>query len=237
MTTKEHDPARGPQGSNRPPARTQTPQDGPLAASRPPARTTKDELLDHEADGIREFDNALPRWWLYGFYFTIAFAVVYMINYHVLPTPWFGKPGMAAEYRAELDAARKSAPTPTPLGSATAALAVLTDGPNLAKGRAIFENTDNVCSSCHRPDLGGMVGPNLTDDHWLHGCSVQEVVVSIKNGYPLKGMMPFGTGKPLNDEQLLQLASYVISKHGSSPANPKPIDAGRDVVCERRGTP
>ena len=58
----------------------------------------RDELLDHDADGIREFDNALPRWWLYGFYLTIAFSIVYLVNYHVLPKPLFGHPGMVAEY-------------------------------------------------------------------------------------------------------------------------------------------
>jgi cytochrome c oxidase cbb3-type subunit 3 len=191
----------------------------------------RDELLDHEADGIREFDNALPRWWLYGFYFTIAFAVIYMANYHVMPIPVFGNAGMAAEYQAELHAARMVARAPTPVGSANSALVALTDEPSLAKGRTIFEGSDNVCSSCHRPDLGGMVGPNLTDDYWLHGCSVRDIVASIKTGYPLKGMMPFGTGKPLTDEQLLHVASYVMSKRGSSPAGPKPTEPERDVIC------
>jgi cytochrome c oxidase cbb3-type subunit 3 len=192
--------------------------------------TRRDELLDHEADGIREFDNALPRWWLYGFYFTIAFAVVYMVNYHVLAEPLFGKAGMVAEYDAEMEEARR-VEAAKPKADKVHALKALTDPESLAKGRAVFEGADNVCSSCHRPDLGGMVGPNLTDKYWLHGCSLDQVVESIEDGYPLKGMMPFGTGKPLTEEQLVQVASYVLSKQGSSPAGPKPMDPERDKAC------
>jgi cytochrome c oxidase cbb3-type subunit III len=191
----------------------------------------RDELLDHDADGIREFDNALPRWWLYGFYFTIAFAVVYLVNYHVLPTPMFGKPGMIAEYQAEVLAAEADAATRTPAASARVATAALSDAASLEKGRVIFEGPDNVCSSCHRPDLGGLVGPNLTDEHWLHGCSVEEIITSIKVGYPLKGMLPFGTGKPITDEQVLLVASYVMSRRGETPPNPKAIEPERDKVC------
>ena len=188
----------------------------------------RDELLDHEADGIREFDNALPRWWLYGFYFTIAFAVVYTVNYHVLPQPLWGHAGMIAEYEAELAAA------PKPVGpdpAAAAALVALTAEADLAQGKALFEGPDNVCSSCHRPDLGGLIGPDLTDDKWIHGCSVGEIVTSIKTGYPRKGMLPYGTGKTLTDEQVLKVASYVMSKRGSNPVDPKPIDATREVDC------
>lgn len=192
---------------------------------------TRDELLDHDADGIREFDNALPRWWLYGFYFTIAFAVVYMLNYHVLATPLFGKPGMIAEYQAEVLAAEALAAARGPATTSAVATVALTDAASLEKGKAIFEGPDNVCSSCHRPDLGGLVGPNLTDDYWLHGCSMAEITTTIKTGYPLKGMLPFGTGKPLTDEQVLLVASYVKSRHGEAPPNPKPIEPERDKEC------
>ena len=171
----------------------------------------RDELLDHEADGIREFDNALPRWWLYGFYFTILVAALYMVNYQAAKT---------------VRAARGSA------AGAAVKLIALTDPPSLAAGKAIFEGPDNVCYSCHRPDLGGMIGPNLTDERWLHGCGVEAVVKSIKTGYPVKGMMPFGTGKALTDQQTLQVASYVISKLGSHPPNPKPSEPERDVDCK-----
>ena len=192
----------------------------------------RDELLDHEADGIREFDNDLPRWWLYSFYLTIALSVVYMLNYHVLPAPVLGKAGMVAEYEAEIDAAKAMlASRPGGTGAPGVQLVALTDGPSIEAGRALYEGADNVCSSCHRPDLGGMIGPNLADDHWLHGCSIEEVVASIRTGYPTKGMMPFGTTKALDDQQLLQLASYILSKRGSSPPEPKPIDAERDTLC------
>ncbi len=190
----------------------------------------RDALLDHEADGIREFDNALPRWWLYGFYFTIAFAAVYMLNYHLLPTPLWGHKGMIAEYEAELLATPQ--PAPVTASADGSALVPLTDPASLERGRAIFEGPDNVCSSCHRPDLGGLIGPNLTDDYWRHGCTTAAVVTSIAAGYPLKGMLPFGTGKQLTDQQVLEVASYIISKHGSSPANPKPIDVSDDVMCQ-----
>jgi cytochrome c oxidase cbb3-type subunit 3 len=189
----------------------------------------RDELLDHEADGIREFDNDLPRWWLYGFYLSIAFAVVYLVNFHVLPRPIVGHKGMLAEYQADLEAASKTAAL-HPVRTGAVAVA-LTDAASLAKGKSIFEGPDNVCFSCHRPDLGGLVGPNLTDDAWLHGCSIGEVVTSIKVGYPLKGMQPYGVGKPLTDQQVLEVASYILSRHGSNPANPKPIEPDRDKAC------
>lgn len=196
-----------------------------------PDKRGGDELLDHEADGIREFDNALPRWWLYGFYFTIAFAVVYMLNYHALPAPAFGKPGMIAEYHASIPAAEPTAAANTPGPASPVAALALSDAASLEKGRAIFEGPEHVCSSCHRPDLGGLIGPNLIDEHWLHGCSMQEIANSIKNGYPLKGMLPFGTGKSLTDEQVLLVASYIASRRGETPANPKPIEPERDRVC------
>jgi len=190
----------------------------------------RDELLNHDADGIREFDNALPRWWLYGFYFTIAFAVVYVLNYHVLARPLFGKATIAAEYEAEIAQASKSAKKPA---AGAGGLVLFTDQANLDKGKAIFESTTNLCFTCHRPDLGGMVGPNLTDDYWRHGCTIAEIVKNVTTGFPEKGMLPFGSGAKLSDEKLLQVVSYVVSKHGSNPPKPKTLDPSVDLPCKR----
>lgn len=195
-------------------------------------KPNRDELLDHDADGIREFDNALPRWWLYGFYFTIVFAGFYLVNYHLLPRPLIGRAGMVAEYQAELEAASRAAAARPHSAKTGVVVAALTDAASLEKGRAIFDGASNTCFACHRNDLGGLVGPNLTDDLWLHGCSIQDVMNSITIGYPLKGMVAFGTGKPLTDEQVQQVASYVLSKRGSSPSAPKPPDAERDKECK-----
>ena len=191
----------------------------------------KDELLGHEADGIREFDNALPRWWLYGFYFTIAFAVVYLVNYHVLAKPLVGHDGSAAEYQAEMaEAARRSDSTAG--GGPAATLAMLTDPASLAKGEEIFNGTRNLCHTCHRKDLGGVIGPNLTDNVWLHGCTATEMVRNVTTGFPAKGMLPFGSGQALTEQEVLQVVSYVASRRGSNPANPKAIDPDRDRDCK-----
>lgn len=191
-----------------------------------------DKLLDHEADGIHEFDNALPRWWLYGFYFTIAFAAIYLVNYHVLPRPLFGRAGMVAEYQAELEAASRATASRPHAARGTNVVAALIDPVSLNRGRAIFDSPDNTCFACHRTDLGGLIGPNLTDNRWIHGCSIQDVVTSITTGFPQKGMLPYGTGKVLTEEQVLQVASYVLSKRGSSPTAPKPPDEERDKPCK-----
>lgn len=188
------------------------------------------QLLEHEADGIREFDNALPKWWLYGFYFTIAFAVVYVVNYHVLSTPMWGKKSIALEYQAEMtEAARIAANRP---GGAKGKVA-FTDAENLAAGEAIFKGQRNLCHTCHRKDLGGLVGPNLTDDLWRHGCTVDELVGNVTTGFPPKGMLPFGSTQRLTDKELLQVVSFVISKHGSNPPNPKAVDPELDKPCTR----
>ncbi|MBL7998891.1 MAG: c-type cytochrome [Candidatus Kapabacteria bacterium] len=188
-----------------------------------------DKLLEHDADGIQEYDNALPRWWLYGFYFTIVFGVVYMFYYHS-----FGGPSSAQEYANEMSEAallyKRTAMSPS-------AMVAKSDAATLATGKAIFEGTNNACYTCHRNDMGGQVGPNLTDEYWLHGGSFSKVMESIKTGFLEKGMQPYGTGAKLNDEDLLAVASYVWSKRGSNPPEPKAIEPDRDKKYDLDGNP
>ena len=109
---------------------------------------------------------------------------------------------------------------------------VLKDAASLAAGKAIFTDTRSLCTTCHKADLGGLVGPNLTDGLWLHGCAPADIIKTIKTGYPERGMMPFGGGRVLNDRELLQVASYILSTRGTKPVNPKPADPARDKACQ-----
>lgn len=192
----------------------------------------RDELLDHEYDGIRELDNALPRWWLYGFYFTIAWSVVYIVNYHVLSTPVFGDASIVAEYEADVAAAAALAGPPATGGPmAGGDLAPRTDADALARGEEIFNSPTSACYACHRADLGGLIGPNLTDEYWIHGCSFAELVTNVTTGFPDRGMQPYGTGIRLTDDQIVDVVSFVVSRAGSNPPDPKSVDAERAVLC------
>ncbi|NKB69347.1 MAG: cytochrome-c oxidase, cbb3-type subunit I [Candidatus Latescibacteria bacterium] len=108
----------------------------------------------------------------------------------------------------------------------------LTEAADLAAGQAIFASPRNLCYTCHRLDLGGQVGPDLTDGNWLHGCDMGSIMSNIKRGFQHKGMLPYGSGKPLAVEELHQVASYILSKAGSNPASPKEPDLSRASPCD-----
>jgi cytochrome c oxidase cbb3-type subunit 3 len=170
-------------------------------------------LLDHSYDGIQEYDNPLPRWWVWIFWATIAFSVVYSFDV----TGRVKGPGRVKEYEAQLADAAKRWPAPTATIDA-AALASLASSPaSLAEGKKVFETT---CAACHRADGGGLIGPNLTDEYWLHGSSLTEIHHTISEGVLDKGMPNWG--KMLKPEQVNVVTVYVASLHDTHPKDPKP---------------
>ncbi|MBJ6111614.1 c-type cytochrome [Hymenobacter sp. BT523] len=180
----------------------------------------RDELLDHDYDGIHEFDNDLPPWWKYGFYATIVFAIGYVAYYHVLKTGQL----QGAEYAAEMQqAALLIAATPDDPNQVTTYTA-LTAPAELSSGKSLFMTN---CAPCHGASGEGKVGPNLTDEYWLHGGEVNHVYKTIKFGVNGKGMVAW-KGK-LSGKQILQVASYVLSLQGTKPANAKPPQGEKEA--------
>lgn len=173
----------------------------------------QDRLLDHDYDGIREYDNPMPRWWLWIFYASIAFVPVY----YLLPGNMGAGPGMVAEYEAEVAAYEASRPAAGDGGvSGETLLALVSDPTALANGKSLY---DMNCAVCHRADGGGLIGPNLTDDAWLHGSAPTAIHATIANGVLEKGMPPWD--RLLKPEQVNAVTAYVISLRGTNPPAPK----------------
>jgi cytochrome c oxidase cbb3-type subunit 3 len=175
----------------------------------------KDILLDHNYDGIQELDNNLPPWWKYGFYVTIVFAFVYLINYHVLKSGDL----QTAEYNKSMEAAHeaKEAYQKKSANSVTENnVKMITDQHELLEASAIFKEN---CVVCHGKLGEGGVGPNLTDEYWLHGGSIKDIFTTIKYGWPDKGMKSWQAD--LTPLKINELASYLKTLVGTNPPNGK----------------
>ena len=168
-------------------------------------------LMDHTVDGISELDNRLPRWWVWLFYITIGFSVVYLAYFHVI-----GVGISAAErYNDAMGIAVK--PTaPTEPVEATIPLDPTEDTEILARGETIFRTQ---CVTCHGPEGQGLIGPNMCDDYFKHGPNFEDCVHTIQNGVPVKGMIPWKT--VLKPDQIYAVANYSFRLRGTSPPNPK----------------
>jgi cytochrome c oxidase cbb3-type subunit 3 len=173
---------------------------------------TNDRLIsDHEYDGIRELDNDLPPWWKWLFYITIVFAIVYLVRLFVFEADDLVQ---QSEYNKEMAQAAIMAPSQSP--SETFEIKVLNDQTSIANGKAIF---DKICSVCHLADGGGLVGPNMTDDYWIHGNTIQDMFNTVTNGVLEKGMISYKD--QYSPQQRLEVLSFIITLHGTTPANPK----------------
>ena len=175
----------------------------------------KEKPLDHAYDGIQEYDNPLPGWWLATFYITIVFAVLYIGYYHVGSGP--GPHEELASDLAEIKAqASANTPKEPPL-TEEAMMAVYADAGRRDSGKKVFVEK---CASCHAVDGGGLIGPNLTDNFWIHGKGTMVDVASVvSEGVLDKGMPPWKT--MLKKDEIQNVVAYVHSLKGTKPANPK----------------
>jgi cytochrome c oxidase cbb3-type subunit 3 len=169
--------------------------------------------VDHDFDGITELDNRIPPWFNYLFYGSVVFGVGYFIHFHVM-----GGTLSAGEYEEQMAAAaiERRIVLANEGSIDENNIAVLTAADALAKGEANFQK---YCVSCHAKDGGGLVGPNLTDQYWIHGGSVRDVYMTIKNGVPAKGMISWQL--VFTPKQMQELSSYVLSLQGTKPLVPK----------------
>tara|TARA_B100001167_G_scaffold161399_1_gene109155 strand:+ start:7851 stop:8834 length:984 start_codon:yes stop_codon:yes gene_type:complete len=172
-------------------------------------------LLDHNYDGIKELDNRLPPWWVYGFYATILIAAIYLLRFEV-----FKDYNQIDEYeqavaqaKIDLEEYKKTAKDLVDANT----VELLTDATDIKAGEAIF--TGN-CIACHKAGGAGGIGPNLTDDYWILGGGIKNVFHTISEGGRAgKGMISWKTD--LKPSEIAQVASYVLSLHGSNPADAK----------------
>jgi cytochrome c oxidase cbb3-type subunit III len=172
-------------------------------------------LMDHEYDGIREYDNPMPRWWLYIFWGTIIYAVLYLMN---VPGIGIGH-GRIANYEREVAQAKaRYGEAGGGMGSVGEddIMAILADPNRLAAGKAQFVNT---CTPCHKADGGGNIGPNLTDAYWIHGNRPTEILKTVSEGVLEKGMPAWST--VMKPDEIAAVVAYVISLRGTNPPDAK----------------
>ena len=178
-----------------------------------PVEKERDILLDHNYDGIQELDNNLPPWWKYSFYLSIVFAISYFSYYHL-----FGGPSSHDEYDLAVREAKQQQEEYNRLnaGKVDENAVKMADAAGIDDGKAIFATN---CAPCHGPGGGGVVGPNLTDDYWLHGGSLTDIYKTIKVGWPAKGMKSWASD--LSPVQIKNVASYIKTLHGTNPPGAK----------------
>jgi cytochrome c oxidase cbb3-type subunit 3 len=185
----------------------------------------------HSWDGIEEWNNPLPRWWVWTFYITIAWGLLYTIAYPAWPLISQATPGLLgfstrANVQADIDSVNEmnaglntelaafdlaSGPLPEPLASYA-----------VNKGAAVFRAN---CSQCHGSGAAGVQAggyPNLLDDDWLWGGMIDEIAYTVRHGIRNEqsfdahwSQMPaFGTDELLTEEEIGQVVQYVLSLSG-----------------------
>ena len=162
------------------------------------SKQERNQILGHgaESDGIEEYDNPMPNWWVGLFYVTIIWAAGYVAYYHFI-----AKKSYVKSLAAQVAEAEARWPKSTQLATVEQTPAAI------AAGEAVYQAN---CVACHGANLQGGIGPNLVDSTWLHGRTPEEIVATITNGVAAKGMPTWGP--ILGNEKIGEVAAYIISK-------------------------
>ncbi len=179
-----------------------------------PVSKEQDIMLQHEYDGIKELNNSVPPWLNYIFLGSLIFSIFYLLHFHVLGT---GR-SQFDEYSAEMEIARLDMQRLMESGAFITEenVTALTDPESIAAGKERF-NKD--CSPCHGMNGEGTIGPNLTDNYWIHGGKVGNLFHVVKVGVPEKGMVAWG--QQLNPKQMQEVVSYILTLNNTNPPNGK----------------
>ncbi len=184
-------------------------------------------LLDHSYDGIQEYDNPLPRWWVILFWVCIIACPIYILYYHLGPGP------LAVDrYDAEMIAFfDKQAEELLALGEIQeATLVSLIDDPSMMNsGQKIFQSK---CATCHGMFGEGGIGPNLTDEYWLHGGQLMDVYRTVREGVPTKGMVAWE--RQLRPAELMAVSAYVGNLLGPTLRTPRQRRVTPSNGCHRQ---
>ncbi|MFZ1676448.1 MAG: cbb3-type cytochrome c oxidase N-terminal domain-containing protein [Saprospiraceae bacterium] len=168
----------------------------------------------HSYDNIRELDNIIPPWFTTAFIITIIFGIGYFYRYQIAKSG----PSQIQEYNSAIALAeiQHDEYLKTAANAIDESNVKIMTGADLEEGKKTFQT---ICAACHRVDGGGQVGPNLTDDYWIHGGALKDLFKTIKYGYPEKGMISWKD--QLSPSQMAQAANYILTLRGTNPPNPK----------------
>jgi len=191
----------------------------------PPIDRENDIMLNHNYDGIKELDNIVPPWFNFLFYGSAIFGVIYLLNFHVINNTW----SSVGEYNLEMETARLQREVLVKTGAFIDENSVefLTDATTLNEGKEIYIKN---CVSCHGQNGEGLVGPNMTDEYWIHGGGIKNVFKIIKYGVTSKGMIAWET--QLNPKQMQSVANYILSLQETNPPNAKAAEGEKWIKPE-----
>ena len=175
----------------------------------------KDELTGHDYDGIQEYDNPLPSWWLATFFATIIFSFIYWIHYE-----FAGGQGQLAELAGDLAMVQKAsekAAADNPGDNEELLAQLIKDKNAVQQGKEVYQAK---CAACHGNELQGLIGPNLVDEYWIYGQGrMVEMIQVVRKGVLDKGMPAWET--MLKDGEIKSVIAFVVSMRGTKPNNAK----------------